>query len=361
MPSCSGVRQPERRLSFLNRFLPDQAHDDPLASIVRNLVQLLNSRREYGSLLCRFGLADYLAELDGRTAVMTALREIQETIMLYEPRLRVLSLKCIGRDAALWLHIELEAMILHPQRPVECLLLMRFHPSTGAVEIPMPARPEPPAGRLPGRPRRSLFPVPPSVLSAAALAAQQGPEAVLREHPELGPLLVAAALAAQAGLLSPELAEPAAEAGREVLEAQPALAAGLALLGQAAQAGLISPPLVGPATLAAKLAIESNLDVAQSAAGAEVAALTGVWPSEEEDAVPTSAEAKVASEMVYFARAAADLGLLPPAVAVAVAQSPSLALSSVAELGQALAVASLVAEFGSPLPLAATAELDDGP
>jgi len=122
-------------MSFLNRFLPEQPQDDVLQSVVRNLLYLLNSRRGFGSLLCDFGTADYLRDLGGRSAAQTLLREITETIQTYEPRLRVLSLQCVGRDSSLRLYIELRGTLLMTYWGVPCRFLILFHMPTGAVTI----------------------------------------------------------------------------------------------------------------------------------------------------------------------------------------------------------------------------------
>jgi len=65
--------------------------------------------------------------------------------------------------------------------------------------------------------------------------------------------------------------------------------------------------------------------------------------------------------MVLLASLAAQSGLLPPSVATAVAQSPSLALTNLPELASALAVASLAAQLGGPAPQAFPPEAWDGP
>ncbi len=122
-------------MSFLNRFLPEKPQDDELRSVVRNLLYLLNSRRGFGSLLCSFGAADYFRDLSGRTTAQTLLREITDTIQIYEPRLRVLSLKTVGRDSALRLFIELRGTLLLHYWGVPCRLLFLFHMPTGAVTI----------------------------------------------------------------------------------------------------------------------------------------------------------------------------------------------------------------------------------
>jgi hypothetical protein len=106
-------------MSFLNRFLPEQPKDDQLTSIVRNLEHLLNSRRGYGSLLCDFGLVDYLSEPDSRSVALAVLREIRDDIENYEPRLRLIDLRTLGRDERLRLHILITGLPVVSPEPDE--------------------------------------------------------------------------------------------------------------------------------------------------------------------------------------------------------------------------------------------------
>jgi predicted component of type VI protein secretion system len=122
-------------MSFLNRFLPDEPQDDTLESVVRNLEYLLNSRGGYGSILCPFGLVDWMGEHGGQNAARTLLKEIEHNINMYEPRLRVLNLKVVGRDPSLTWMIELDAALLVPYWGVACRLLILFQPMTSAVQV----------------------------------------------------------------------------------------------------------------------------------------------------------------------------------------------------------------------------------
>lgn len=121
-------------MSFLNRFLPETPKDDLLQSVLRNLDHLLNAKRGYGSLLCHFGVADYLGESSGN-AVQTLLREIQDTVVTYETRLRIQSVKVLGRNAQLRLFIELQGTLLSTYWGVPCRLMIRFHIPTGAISV----------------------------------------------------------------------------------------------------------------------------------------------------------------------------------------------------------------------------------
>lgn len=344
-------------MSFLNRFLPQPPQDDALGSVVRNLGLLLNSRREYGSLLCSFGLADYLAEQGGPNTALAILREIKQTIGLYEPRLRVLDLKSLGRDSELWLHIDLEGLLLLPYGAVPCRLLLLFHPITGAVEIPRPPAPAQPARP----PLPSPLPqIPPGILAAVSRAAEVGVDSLVTSNPELAPVLVVGALVGQAGLLPQLLAGPAAAAGAAALEAQADLALLLTLVGQAGRAGLLPPALTGLATRAGKLALTNNPDVAELSAQSAVAAQSGVVPAELRDPLQGAPRGRAALEMMLLANLAAQQGLLAPSVAAAIAHSPRLAFATTAELAGALGITSLAAQLVGVIPQVRLPEDSDG-
>jgi predicted component of type VI protein secretion system len=122
-------------LSFLNRFMEAAPVDDTLRSVIRNLLYLLNSRPGYGSQLREFGLGDYLAQQGKRATQWTVLREIQDGIAAYEPRLQVQELSTGGRDAELWLLIHLRGKLLLRSGVRSCLLRLRFHLPSGAVQV----------------------------------------------------------------------------------------------------------------------------------------------------------------------------------------------------------------------------------
>lgn len=122
-------------MSFLNHFIVGNPRDTTLASVVRNLLYLLNSRRNFGSLLCNFGISDYLAEQGGRNAIRVVLREIHETIQIYEPRLLVSDLRAVGRDDKLRVVIELTGQLATSYWGAHCQLILLFQPLNGQVEI----------------------------------------------------------------------------------------------------------------------------------------------------------------------------------------------------------------------------------
>lgn len=122
-------------MSFLNRFVHGQPQDSDLSSVVRNLLFLLNSKRNYGSLLCNFGLADYQGEHGSENVQRTLLREIRETIEIYEPRLQLHSLRLVGRDDQRRVVIELRGQLARSYFAPLCQLFLFLHPLTGLLSI----------------------------------------------------------------------------------------------------------------------------------------------------------------------------------------------------------------------------------
>ncbi|MCY1075146.1 type VI secretion system baseplate subunit TssE [Archangium lansingense] len=102
------------RRPFLDKLLGDkpgpQAHDE-LAQVIRNIEAVLNTQEGYGYFRRDFGLGDYTGKRGTSALVKTLTEELQEEIERYEPRLRDVEVKMLGRDATLWLHFELTAML----------------------------------------------------------------------------------------------------------------------------------------------------------------------------------------------------------------------------------------------------------
>ena len=80
---------------FFNKFLPD-AHakliEPYLKSIVDNLNNILNTKRDYGSFLVNFGISD-LSEYTSREFISVAVKEeVKQNIELYEPRVKLVDI-----------------------------------------------------------------------------------------------------------------------------------------------------------------------------------------------------------------------------------------------------------------------------
>lgn len=129
-------------MSFLNRFLEDAPQDDLLDSVVRNLSQLLNSKRGYGSPLCDFGLGEYYAQQGALGAAEALMREMASDVKSYEPRLRLLSLRLLS-DGELPHFFELRGQLqvdsarasASPGSIQPCCLGILFDPIYGEIAV----------------------------------------------------------------------------------------------------------------------------------------------------------------------------------------------------------------------------------
>ena len=97
-------------MTFLNRFTREPLQEDTLTSVVRNLRNLLNTKKEYGSRLRDFGLGDYFGQQGVQAAAMSVMHEILYDIGKYEPRLRANFIRTVD-DAQLPLSLELHGDI----------------------------------------------------------------------------------------------------------------------------------------------------------------------------------------------------------------------------------------------------------
>ena len=83
-------------MGLLRRFStqpPDSSGDTMIESIIRNLNNVLNSRRDYGSFLDDFGIDD-LSHCTSRDALTTLLIDrVSACIERYEPRVELLELE----------------------------------------------------------------------------------------------------------------------------------------------------------------------------------------------------------------------------------------------------------------------------
>lgn len=129
-------------MSFLNQFLPDRPCDDTLASVVRNLTYLLNSKRGYGSPLCEFGLDEYYAQQGAPASAEAVMHQILADIAAYEPRLRPHTLVAKNDEEPPYL-FELQGEVLvtagrplaRKVKATPCRLAILFDPVHGEVSV----------------------------------------------------------------------------------------------------------------------------------------------------------------------------------------------------------------------------------
>ncbi|WP_163992306.1 type VI secretion system baseplate subunit TssE [Pyxidicoccus caerfyrddinensis] len=103
------------RASFLEKFSggrrPGSTGRHGLEHVLLNLEAVLNTREGYGFFRRDFGLGDYTEKYGTRELVETLTAELREEIARHEPRLTEVVVTLRGRDAGLWLHFGLSAVL----------------------------------------------------------------------------------------------------------------------------------------------------------------------------------------------------------------------------------------------------------
>jgi len=99
---------------FFNKFLPG-SHATPiepyLKSIVDNLNNILNTKRDYGSFLKNFGIRD-LNEYSSREHISVAvMEEVKQNIELYEPRVALVDITMEDNDDPFVISLKIDCIV----------------------------------------------------------------------------------------------------------------------------------------------------------------------------------------------------------------------------------------------------------
>ena len=98
----------------------DIAYD--IISIVDNLNNILNSTRDYGFFLQNFGISDY-RYLSTREDIANAIiKEVNENIALFEPRVIVNGIIQVEEDKVLYLSFVIDAVVRSNGQPLKLFL-----------------------------------------------------------------------------------------------------------------------------------------------------------------------------------------------------------------------------------------------
>ena len=85
--------------------------DPVLESIIENLNNILNSKRDYGSFLRDYGIRD-LNEYSSRTAIAEAvISEVRESIERFEPRVELNEVTLVNEDNPLHLAFKIDCVV----------------------------------------------------------------------------------------------------------------------------------------------------------------------------------------------------------------------------------------------------------
>jgi type VI secretion system protein len=118
-------------MAFLDRFAYTKTRSDELDHVVENLTAILNTKQGYGSVIGSLGIGGYLSRQASREAVSELTREIDEGIRRYEPRLKDMELKLLGRTADLQLCFEITGKVSGKR----CKLRLMFDTTFGNVSL----------------------------------------------------------------------------------------------------------------------------------------------------------------------------------------------------------------------------------
>ena len=119
-------------MAFIHRFTDqNRSRRDELDDITENLVSVLNTKRQFGSLGSELGIGNYLASQGARDSVAALIVEIEKCVRLYELRLSDIELELIGKNAELDLLYSLHGV--HGGRRHK--LMLRFNTTYGNVRV----------------------------------------------------------------------------------------------------------------------------------------------------------------------------------------------------------------------------------
>lgn len=82
-----------------------------LLSIVENLNNILNTKRDYGSFLADFGIRDMNEYTSRSDVVLAVMKEVKANIERFEPRVRVTDIKIVEDDNPFTLSFKVECMV----------------------------------------------------------------------------------------------------------------------------------------------------------------------------------------------------------------------------------------------------------
>lgn len=105
-------------MGFVQKFSSRKSPDDPIQDIMKNLRCILNTKKDYGSMLPSLGIGDYNAHHSRSLIIDTIIKEIQENIRLYEPRVHLIEIKEVSSQASFRIRFELKCEIVDYSKPL---------------------------------------------------------------------------------------------------------------------------------------------------------------------------------------------------------------------------------------------------
>jgi type VI secretion system lysozyme-like protein len=105
-------------MALFEKFLHKKKEESIINAIVRNLNQILNSKKSFSSYLPQFGIGDWNQHKARHKIIETILEEIKENIELYEPRVKLLEIHEVDSEVAHRLRFEMKCIILNKDKPI---------------------------------------------------------------------------------------------------------------------------------------------------------------------------------------------------------------------------------------------------
>lgn len=105
-------------MPLIERFQRRRSDDSRIQSIIDNLNNMLNTKKEFGSWLRDYGIGDFNAYKSHEKVVETIIAEIRQSIRRYEPRVQVELIREIEADSPFRLRLEVKCAFLEFEKPV---------------------------------------------------------------------------------------------------------------------------------------------------------------------------------------------------------------------------------------------------
>lgn len=103
---------------FLAQFYNGRKRPDEIESILINLKNILNVKKEFGSFLKDLGIGDYHIYRSHKATVNRIIEEIKENISVYEPRVKLVKIREMQSNTSFRLRFEMECVIVDDAHPI---------------------------------------------------------------------------------------------------------------------------------------------------------------------------------------------------------------------------------------------------
>lgn len=112
-------------MALLRKFVrrPELRAENPeLESILANLNNILNTRKGYGSILRDFGIRDMNEYLSREHIALALIKEVQENIEKFEPRVQLVKITRTDDDNPLRLSFQIECRLRDRPQSLEMVM-----------------------------------------------------------------------------------------------------------------------------------------------------------------------------------------------------------------------------------------------